>query len=92
MEESKQNSTEEINVEYGPMYCKGFDDCIMGEAIVHGNDVVVYSMKKMIQTLMKNDGMSLEEAEEFLIHNTWYAYMGIFTPVYFDDTEDMNEL
>jgi hypothetical protein len=49
-------------------------------------------MKKMIQTLMKNDGMSAEEAEEFLIHNTWYAYMGIFTPVYFDDTEDMNEL
>jgi hypothetical protein len=84
--------SEPDNIEYGPLYAKGFDDCIMGEAIVHGNDVIVYSMKKMIQTLMKNDGMSLQEAEEFLVHNTWYAYMGIYTPVYFDDTGFKDEL
>ena len=65
----------------------GFDDAIMGFAGRCGlNDVLLYSMKKIIKILRKRDGMSEDEALEYFYYNIKGSYMGEGTPLFFDDT------
>jgi hypothetical protein len=71
-----------------PIYLVGFDDAIIGTALCHGNDVHLYSMKKMVSAVMRDHNMSNSEATDFLIHNTWYAYFGETTPAYLDDLDE----
>jgi len=65
----------------------GFDEAIMGYAGRCGmNDVLLYSMKKIIKILKKRDGMTEEEALEYFYFNIKGSYMGEGTPLFFDDT------
>jgi hypothetical protein len=63
----------------------GFDDCVIGTANIWRDQitvtVLVYSADAMIETMMDRDGMSDEEAQEFLLFNIEGAYIGIDTPV-----------
>ena len=63
----------------------GFDDALIGRADVWvGNTIVdrlVYSGEKVIEVLMDRDGMTEEEAYEFMDFNIAGAYMGPHTPV-----------
>ena len=68
----------EINPEALSM--KGYDDCIVGICHFYSGDVVAYDRKKVIEKLMKRDGMTIEEAEEFFEYNTLGAYVGEYTP------------
>ncbi len=36
----------------------------------------------MVEILVENDGMSLEDAIEYLEYNTWCAYVGEGTPIF----------
>lgn len=69
------------------VFLHGFDDAILGTALSQGNTVVCYSMKAMVDTLMKNENLSEIEAYEWLDHNTFFAYFGEHSPVYFEDTK-----
>ena len=65
----------------------GFDEAIMGYAGRCGmNDVLLYSMKKIIKILKKRDGMTEDEALEYFYFNIKGSYMGEVTPLFFDDT------
>ena len=63
----------------------GLDDAIVGSADVWvGNATVerlVYSGEKIVKVLMERDGMTEEEAYEFVDFNIAGAYMGEETPV-----------
>lgn len=60
----------------------GYDSAIIGTACVRGTDVVVYSRKKIVKTLMRS--MSEEDAVEFFEFNIAHAYVGEATPVFVD--------
>ena len=63
----------------------GFDDAIIGPATIWRSNtmvsVLVYDAELMRSTLMTRDGMSMEEAREFIEFNIEGAYIGEDTPV-----------
>ena len=76
----------------------GHDDAIIGPAMVwteDGNlrDVLVYDAEVIRQTLMTRDGMSSDEAREYIEFNIEGAYMGPHTAilVWPDDQWDLEE-
>ena len=64
----------------------GFDEAIIGQACIWRDkgmhDVLVYDAEKMRDILMKRDGMSAEEAREYIEFNVEGAYLGVSTPIY----------
>lgn len=58
---------EDITIFENPNY----DSAIIG---MSHDDRVVYSYEKMVEFLMETDGMSYEEAAEFINYNTIRAY------------------
>ena len=60
------------------LFADGFDKAIMGwEA---SSCVVVYDYFKCMNTLVERDGMTKEEAHEYMEFNVINAYVGDFTP------------
>jgi hypothetical protein len=68
----------------------GYDEAILGVDTEYQR--VVYSKQKMVD-ILTSDGMSEEEAVEFLEFNTWSAYVGESTPIFVHDMNihDINE-
>jgi hypothetical protein len=64
----------------------GLDEAIIGEAYVWRDNaqehVYVYSCDKIAEIIAYNDGMSEQEAIEFIEYNIEGAYMGKDTPVF----------
>ena len=64
----------------------GFDEAILGVGFRCGQkDILVYSIDKCIQILMKGDNMTLEEASEYLEFNSIGAWVGEETPIWVDE-------
>ena len=65
----------------------GFNDAILGVAFdnASGEIRLVYSRKECLEILMKRDGMSEEEADEFFDFNVEGAYVGEKTPIWVED-------
>lgn len=61
------------------------DDAILGPAMIWRNNttvgVLVYDAEVIRETLMKRDGMSFEDAREYIEFNIEGAYVGEHTPV-----------
>jgi hypothetical protein len=69
------------------LFADGFDEAILGvcwTGILVSK--IVYSASKMVQILVDRDGMTHEEASEYLAFNTFGSYVGERTPIYVDDT------
>ena len=61
----------------------GLEDAILGYTVGHHSEhVVAYDYDKCVEVLVARDGMTHEEAEEFLSFNTLGAYVGPHGPVY----------
>jgi hypothetical protein len=65
---------------------QGHDNAILGPAMVWTEGgtlrpVLVYDAEKIRETLMKRDGMSFEDAREYIEFNIEGAYLGPRTPV-----------
>jgi hypothetical protein len=74
---------EEIINSYGDedlLKADGFDEAVIGIEINTGR--LVYDIFKMRELLIKNDGMSSDDAMEYLDFNVLGAYMGEKTPIY----------
>ena len=78
----------------------GFDDAIVGPASIWRSNsmvsVLVYDAEVMRSILMNRDGMSAEDAREFIEFNIEGAYIGEDTPVlvwpddiYWEDEDDI---
>ena len=63
----------------------GHDNAIIGPAFIWHNQthtsVLVYNAETIRDNLVRQDGMSLEEAREFIEFNIEGAYMGPDTPI-----------
>lgn len=61
----------------------GLESAIIGYTVNHHHpNVAVYSYQKCIEALVARDGMTHEEADEFLQVNTLGAYVGENGPLY----------
>jgi hypothetical protein len=65
---------------------EGHDNAILGPAMVWTEGgtlrpVLVYDAEQIRENLMKRDGMSFEDAREYIEFNIEGAYMGVRTPV-----------
>jgi len=59
----------------------GFDSSIVGYTSDSGSIRVIYDAESMAQSLV-DDGLTHEEAWEYLEFNTFCAYVGEGTPIY----------
>jgi hypothetical protein len=63
----------------------GHDDAIIGPTMVWRNDglfeALVYDAEKIRDNLMKIEGMTAEDAREYIEFNIEGAYMGDHTPI-----------
>ncbi len=58
----------------------GFDDAIIGYDTV--TEKAVYDENKMISVLVERDGMTTEEAIDYLSYNVLYTHIGVRTPIH----------
>ncbi|HUT60055.1 MAG TPA: hypothetical protein VNA25_19590 [Phycisphaerae bacterium] len=81
-----------------PLLADGFEDAILGLASWgYGQgpqDVVVYDLHKCAMILMARDGMTDDEAYEFLEFNTTSSWIGERTPLFVRrmNLEDINAM
>jgi hypothetical protein len=64
------------------LFADGFDEAIVGIDYISYPARIIYDKNKMVEILVENDGMSLEDAIEYLEYNTWCAYVGEGTPIF----------
>tara|TARA_R110002020_G_scaffold212984_2_gene419688 strand:+ start:975 stop:1181 length:207 start_codon:yes stop_codon:yes gene_type:complete len=65
------------------LYVDGHEDALVGTGYMFGRqEVAVYSSKKIKEKLMKRDGMTQEEAEEFFDFNILGSYNGPGMPLF----------
>lgn len=64
------------------LFANGFDDCIIGFDPVAWK--VVYSRSKCIDQLVAEDGMTEEDAIDYLEYNTFNTYVGEHTPSFIE--------
>lgn len=61
----------------------GFESCVVGIANRCGaSPVAAYDYDKCVDLLVERDGMSVEDAHEFMSYNVVGAYVGDGTPVF----------
>ena len=85
MSESRFNEIRESLAEMNPdaLLADGFEKALIGyTANQHHATVAVYSLKLCRRVLMNRDGMSHEEADEYLSFNTLGAYVGENGPLF----------
>lgn len=87
----------EIIAERNPnaLFADGFEDALVGHTtgFLPGaggftHTVAVYDRQKCLDILMRRDGMTYDEADEFFSFNTEGAYMGEHGPVYVEFPEE----
>lgn len=64
------------------LFADGFDEAILGIGQRFNDVFVVYDRDVVLDTLVKRDGMSYEQAVEFFDFNIVGAYVGEQTPCY----------
>jgi hypothetical protein len=79
------NDVQEWLAEIDPniIFFDGLDDAIIGHAYLRQSQthVVVYDYDKIVEALMKRQGMNRKVAREYADFNIVGAYLGEFTPV-----------
>ena len=63
----------------------GFDEAIIG---ITNNQILVYSIEKMIDILMEEEELEEIDAIEHLSFNVFNNYVGDFTPIYVYTTRE----
>lgn len=66
------------------LFADGFDEAIIGVAERFNDTFVVYDKQKVLEIMVKRDGMSYEEAMEFFDFNIVGAWVGPKTPAFVD--------
>jgi len=79
--EQIKNELAGINPEM--LFADGFDDAYIGYAVQFNSALAVYDHEKCIQVLVLRDGMTPEEAEEFMSYSVTGAWVGENTPLFF---------
>ena len=64
------------------LFADGYDSAIIGVCGGCDSGRVAYDAQKMVEICVKDDGMTHDEANEWLEFNTFCAYVGEHTPLY----------
>ena len=81
MNEELREALGEINPE--ALLADGLEDAFIGYTVNHHHShVAVYDIDKCIEVLVTRDGMTHEEADEYLSFNTLGAFVGENGPIY----------
>ena len=73
---------EELDLDPEIIKMDGYDNCIIGIASCFGkDDVLAYNVEKIIQSL-ESQGMTNDEAWEYMEYNMMGAYVGERTPIF----------
>tara|TARA_R100000908_G_C3740160_1_gene136944 strand:- start:971 stop:1264 length:294 start_codon:yes stop_codon:yes gene_type:complete len=85
----KENVRERLVEYFGDdlLFADTFDGAIIGVAVGCDSGRVAYDTKKMAQICIQQ-GMTEEEAWEYLEFNTFSAYVGENTPLYIERLDD----
>ena len=80
-DEAKRN---ELAEHFGDdlVFATNFDNAIIGVSLGGNTRSVVYDTEKMAETLVVSEGMTHDEAWEYLEFNTFNAYVGDNTPIF----------
>ena len=70
-----------------PLEADGLADALIGTGRQFTQELMVYSVKKVLEILMTRDGMSDDDAREFFEFNIVGAYVGPGTPVFVEDED-----
>jgi len=78
-----QETLSELNPE--ARLADGFEDALVGIGQQFNLYLAVYDVKKAREVLMKRDGMSEDDAQDYLEFNVLGAYVGDNTPIFLLD-------
>ena len=67
------------------MLVDGFDEALIGYGHQYNRMLAIYDYQMCVAILVDRDGMSDEEAEEYMQHNVIKAWMGETTPVFLNE-------
>ena len=60
----------------------GFEEALLGYVEVFSKTTALYDRERCIGILMKRDGMTQEDAEEYFDFNVTGSYVGDYTPAF----------
>lgn len=60
----------------------GFEEALIGTVQVFSKTIALYDRDKCIKILVKRDGMSRDDAEEYFDFNVTGSYVGEHTPAF----------
>jgi len=69
------------------IYFTDLNEALIGIVRQQYRTLALYSWEKCIDVFMKRDGMTYEEAEEYMGFNTEGAWLGEYTPVILHESE-----
>ena len=67
----------------GPLLADGFEKAFMGYVTQFNTTLACYNYDKCIQIMVKRNGMTEEEAFEYMEFNVTGAFVGKYTPCFF---------
>lgn len=73
------------------LLAEGFDEALLGFGRRFNTVVAIYSYDRCVDLLVKRDGMSEEEAHEYMEYNVLGAFVGDQTPIYMVNAELNND-
>ena len=85
MKISTERWEELMEVYDGCLMADGFEEALIGFGTRFNNPVTIYDLRKCLDILVRRDGMSQEEAEEYMDFNVLGAYVGEETPIFIGD-------
>ena len=88
-DEAKRN---ELAEHFGDdlMFATNFDNAIIGVSMgISSGTKVVYDAEEMARTLVVSEGITEQEAWEYLEFNTFNAYVGDNTPIFVSTSLDV---
>lgn len=79
----RNNISEYLGEDSQSLFADGFDDAIIGISVgISSRNVIVYDYDKCVDVLKKRDGMTHEDAIDYIEYNTVNAYVGEYTPIF----------
>jgi hypothetical protein len=66
----------------GVLFADGLEDAFVGMGQQFNRHVAVYDLDRIIEVLMRRDGMSYDDAQEHIEFNVLGAWAGPQTPIF----------
>ena len=62
----------------------GFEKALIGFGYRHNQQIAIYDYHRCVEVLVERDGMSEDDAIEYMDYNVVGSYVGEYTPIFFN--------